>query len=85
MRRHVIARYIGGRDSDTYYNHKQTYPIGIRTRLFSKKVTVYKRRGYFDSADVNSIREFPNMEACNQLFKIIRDDPGDPMKGTRRP
>jgi len=74
MKKFYIVRYVGGRGSDPYYGHDQTYPVAIKRRLFSKKVTLYKRRGYRDQMDPGSDRTFRDMYTLQKLFKIIEED-----------
>jgi hypothetical protein len=72
MVRYIIARHIG--ESDAYYTRKQTYPLAVKIRFFSKKVECYKRHGYYDEMDPGSHRVFANMESFEKVFKEIRED-----------
>lgn len=69
MRRLIVARYVG--DDDAYYKKGNQYPLSIKTRLFSKKVSIFKTRGYLNQCDQGSEREFPDMRAFITLFKPI--------------
>lgn len=72
--RHIIARYIGGKDTDPYYKHKQVYPLAIRKRWFNKRIVIYKRRGFHEEPERDSQREFRDMDTFGHLFKIIKED-----------
>lgn len=69
MRRYLVARYVG--DEDPYYKKGNQYPLAIKTRMFSKKVSIFKTRGYLNQCEQGSERNFPNMRAFLSLFKPI--------------
>lgn len=72
MVRHIIARHHG--ESDAYYKKDQRYPLAIKTRFFSRKVEIYKRRGYFDAMDPNSHRVFADMDSFERVWSDIKED-----------
>jgi len=72
MVRYYIARHKG--ESDAYYRRKQVYPIAFKKSWFSKKVQVYKRRGYEEAMDPGSLRAYPNMAAFESVWRIIKED-----------
>lgn len=72
MVRYVIARHIA--DSDAFYKRKQVYPLAIKKSWFSKKVQIYKRRGYYDEMQEGTHRVFRDMDSFERTFRIIRED-----------
>lgn len=74
MVRYVTARYVGGEDTDTYYRHNQTYPLAIKTRMFRKKVSIYKRHGYYNDMHPDSLRHFRSIESFSNLFVITHEE-----------
>jgi len=72
MVRYIYARYKG--DRDDYYQNNQNYPLAVKTRFWSKKISVYKRRGYYDEMSPGSLRNFKNEESFNQTFQFIKED-----------
>jgi len=72
MVRYIYARYIG--DQDDYYKNNQNYPLAIKTRWIRKKVSIYKRRGYYDEMQSGSLREYATIDQFNQQWKIISEE-----------
>jgi len=72
MVRYIYARYIG--DQDDYYKNNQNYPLAIKTRWIRKKVSIYKRRGYYDEMQFGSLREYATIDQFNQQWKIISEE-----------
>lgn len=72
MVRYVIARHHG--ESDAYYQQGQRYPLALKVRFFSRKIEVYKRRGYFDEMDPGSHRVYRDMDAFELVWSEIKED-----------
>ena len=68
MVRYIIAKHIG--ESDALYRKGHTYPLAIKVRFFSRRVSIYRRRGYYDEAVPGSERDFRNMESFEQVFQV---------------
>lgn len=69
MVRYVTARYIDT-EEDPYYKTNQQYPLAVKVRFFSRKVSVYKRRGYYDEMEPGTLREFRDIETFEKVFNI---------------
>lgn len=69
MVRYLTARYAGG--DDPYYQNGERYPLAIKTRMFRKKISIYKRRGYYDEMQEGSYREYVDMIDFLQSFKPV--------------
>lgn len=74
MVRYVSARYVGGEKTDSYYQHGQIYPLAIKVRFFRKRVSIYKRRGYYDDMQEGTLREFRDLESFERLFDITHEE-----------
>lgn len=72
MIQYIVARHHG--ESDAYYQQGQRYPLALKTRFFSKKVEIYKRRGYHDECDPGSHRVFGDMDAFDSVWSDVRED-----------
>lgn len=72
MVRYVVARYTGA--GDDYYVRGQQYPLAVKVRFFSKKVSVYKRRGYYDEMCLGSLRDYSDQNVFNENWSEIRED-----------
>ena len=72
MVRYYIARHKG--ESDAYYQRKKVYPIAFKKSFFSKKVQVYKRRGYYDEMEPDTHRTYPDIAAFESVWRIIKED-----------
>ena len=72
MVKYIVARHHG--ESDAYYQQGQRYPLAIKVRFFSKKVEVYKRRGYHDEMDPDSHRLYRDMDAFELVWSEVRED-----------
>lgn len=69
MTRYLVARYDGS--FDLYYRKGQRYPLAIKTRLFRKKVTIYKTRGYFNQMEEGTQRDYRDMQTFLTMFKPV--------------
>lgn len=72
MVKYVVARHHG--ESDAYYQRGKRYPLALKVRFFSKKVEIYKRRGYFDEMDPGSHRVYRDMDAFELVWSEVRED-----------
>lgn len=72
MVRYITAQYIGA--GDDYYVRGRTYPLAVKTRFFSKKVSIYKRRGYYDAADEGSLRDYTSQDVFHENWSNIQGD-----------
>lgn len=72
MIRYISAQYIG--DADDNYTRGKTYPLAVKTRLFTKKVSVYQRHGYYDAMCPGSLRDYKDSDLFHLNWTNIKED-----------
>lgn len=72
MVRHITAQYIG--EGDTYYQRGRNYPLAVKIGFFTKKVQIYKRRGYYDEMEPGTHRVYKNLETFDNDWGNIREE-----------
>jgi hypothetical protein len=75
MVRYVNATYAGS--DDTYFTFKigHSYPLAVKTRWWSSKVSVYQRHGYYDEMTFGTLHHFSNLDMFNNCWLIKEDSP----------
>lgn len=72
MVKYASARHVG--EGDSYYQRGRVYPIAIKIGFFSKKIQVYKRRGYYDEMEPGTHRVYRDMDAFDKIWIDVKED-----------
>jgi hypothetical protein len=71
MVRYVVAKYCG--ETSHHYETGNQYPLAIKTRLFSHRVSIYRRHGYHDEMVPGSLVEYEDWYDFSVDWKLIKD------------
>lgn len=74
MVRLVTARYVGGNDTIFPFQKNRTYPLAIKSRRLSKKISVYQRHGYYDAMNPGTLHHFANWDLFNNCWDVIEEE-----------
>lgn len=70
MKRIFVAEYRGQRGNGLPFIIGQTYPIAVTKRFWSKRIEVYKTRGYLNHAQEGTEHSFNNIDEFNKCWEI---------------
>lgn len=72
MVRYVTAKYCG--ETSRFYETGNEYPLAVRVNYFGHKVSIYKRRGYYDEMAVGSLAHYEDWFDFSESWKLVKDD-----------
>lgn len=71
MVRYVVAKYCG--ETSRFYEAGREYPLAIRNQYFGHRVSIYKRRGYYDEMAPGSLVHYDDWYDFSEDWKLIKD------------
>lgn len=70
MVRYLVCTYHGTSDK---FAKNQLHQLAVKTRWWSKKVSMYQRHGYYDEMMLGTLRHYPSWEKFTSNWEIIKE------------